>query len=108
MNETPTTNWPDTHTSGRGRTMDGAPLQPGVNVDRLDIAAGLRELEACGYTDSAETRMVVTYALQRWARGEETQAERGAIDRSFYGIDLTSWKRVLAAAMAAAHQETRA
>lgn len=30
--------------------------------------------------------MVIEYALMRWARGEEEQAERGAIDR-----DLQAW-----------------
>lgn len=75
----------------------------GVNVDRLDIPAGMRELIKCGYPVTMEcTHWVVAYALERWARGEEEAAERGAIDRSFHGIDLTSWKRVLAAAMAAA------
>jgi hypothetical protein len=77
-------------------------LSPGDNVDRIDIAAGLRELAACGYDDSAKTRLVIEYALQRWARGEEEAALRGAIDRTFHGIDLTSWVRVLAAARAAA------
>lgn len=89
------------YTSGRARTLDGSPLVPGVNVDKLDIAAGMRELQAIGYTE-AHTGMVIQYALQRWARGEEEQAERGAIDRSFHGIDLTCWRRVLAAAMAGA------
>lgn len=92
----------DPYTSGRGRGFDGAPLVPGRNVDKLDIAAGMRELHACGYNDSQHTDMVIQYALQRWARGEEEQAERGAIDRSFHGIDLTCWRRVLAAAMAGA------
>lgn len=54
-------------------------LIPGVNVDRIDIAAGMRELAACGYHE-AETQMVITYALQRWQRGEEEAAQRGAID----------------------------
>jgi|GEM_PF-1856083 len=76
-------------------------LVTGHNVDALDIAAGLRELTACGYNE-AETRMVIEYALMRWARGEEEAAERGAIDRGFHGISLTCWRRVLAAAMAAA------
>lgn len=74
---------------------------PGRNVDRVDVPAGLRELEATGYTDTY-TVEVIKYALQRWARGEEEQAQRGAIDRSFHGIDLTTWMRVLAAARAAA------
>lgn len=78
-------------------------LTPGVNVDKVDVAAGLRELQNCGWADaSIETQMVVEHALVRWARGEEEAARRGAIDRSFHGIDLTSWLRVLAAARAAA------
>lgn len=76
-------------------------LKTGVNVDALDIGAGLRELTACGYQES-NTRMVIEHALMRWARGEEAQAERGAIDKSFHGISLTCWYRVLAAAMAGA------
>lgn len=76
-------------------------LIPGHNVDRIDVAAGLRELASIGYTE-AETKMVIEYALMRWARGEEEAAERGAIDRAFYGISLTCWRRVLAAARAAA------
>jgi hypothetical protein len=76
-------------------------LIPGRNVDRVDVAAGMRELTACGFTEP-RTRMVVEYALARWARGEEEAAERGAIDPTFHGIDLTSWRRVLAAALASA------
>lgn len=78
-------------------------LTPGVNVDKIDVAAGLRELRNCGWADaSIETQMVVEHALVRWARGEEEAAQRGAIDRKFHGIDLTSWLRVLAAARAGA------
>lgn len=73
----------------------------GHNVDQIDVAAGLRELTACGYTD-ARTVMVIEYALMRWARGEEKAAQMGAIDPSFHGINLTCWLRVLAAAMAGA------
>lgn len=80
-------------------------LKTGVNVDALDIGAGLRELAACGYPEP-NTRMVIEHALMRWARGEESQAERGAIDRKFHGIDLSSWYRVLAAAMTAINKET--
>ncbi len=76
-------------------------LTPGVNVDRIDIHAGIDELAACGY-DDPHTVDVIAYALRRWARGEEEAAQRGAIDESFHGIDLTSWTRVLAAAMAGA------
>lgn len=76
-------------------------LVPGRNVDLVDVQAGLRELEVMGYTDPY-TVEVIRYALRRWTRGEEEQAQRGAIDRSFHGIELTSWMRVLAAARAAA------
>ena len=71
-------------------------LIPGHNVDRVDIAAGLRELAGCGY-DDPRTVMVIEYALARHARGEEAEAQRGATDGSFYGISLTCWYRVLAA-----------
>ena len=73
----------------------------GLNTDKLDVDAGMRELSECGY-DEERTKMVVMYALMRWARGEEHEAERGAIDTQFHGISLTCWRRVLAAAMAAA------
>lgn len=72
---------------------------PGYNVDRIDVAAGLRELKSCGYHEP-EITMVIEHALMRWARGEEEAAQRGAIDRSFHGISLTCWIRVLAAARA--------
>lgn len=81
-------------------------LIPGVNVDRIDIAAGLRELIACDYTEM-ETQMVIQHALQRWARGEEEQAQRGAIDKSFHGIALICWIRVLAAARAAGESKAK-
>lgn len=80
---------------------------PGHNVDRIDVAAGLRELAAIGY-DKPETIAVIEYALMRWARGEEAQAQRGAIDRSFHGINLTCWLRVVAAAMASAETTAKA
>ncbi|WP_323016418.1 hypothetical protein [Castellaniella sp.] len=69
-------------------------------MDRIDVQAGTNELTACGYTDPC-TVEVIRYALMRWARGEEEQAERGAIDESFHGIPFTCWRRVLAAAMSA-------
>lgn len=78
----------------------GSQLIPGVNVDKIDIGAGLRALGECGY-DEPHTCMAIEYALQRWARGEEDAAERGAIDQSFCGIDFGSWRRVLAASMVA-------
>lgn len=78
-----------------------ADLEVGKNVDRVDIEAGLRELSACGYHEKC-TKMVIDFALARWARGEEEAAQRMAIDASFHGINLTSWTRVLAAARASA------
>lgn len=78
---------------------------PGYNVDRIDVAVGLRELKACGY-EEPETVMVIEYALMRWARGEEEAAQKGAIDRTFHGINLTCWVRVLAAARANAEAQS--
>jgi len=83
--------------------MYGNALVPGYNVDLINVKAGLKELVACGYDDDARRFMVIEHALMRWQRGEEEAAERGAIDRAFHGIDFTSWRRVLAAAMAHAH-----
>lgn len=76
-------------------------LVPGVSVDRIDVAAGLRELALCSYHEP-RTVMVIEHALMRWARGEEQAAQRLALDRTFHGIDGTSWIRVVAAARAAA------
>ncbi len=86
------------------RTLGGEPLTPGHNVDKVDVAAGAAELALCGYNDP-NTKTLINYCLLRWARGEEAQADKMAIDRSFYGIDFTSWRRVLAAAIAAASNE---
>ena len=75
-------------------------LVPGYNVNKVDVAAGIQELKECGY-DEPETKMVIEHALMRWSRGEEEAAERGAIDKTFYGISVTCWRRVLAAAVCA-------
>ena len=85
----------------RARTLDGSPLVPGVNVDPVDIAAGLAEAKIIGY-DSAQDEMVVVYALQRWQRGEEAGAEKTALG---HGVDFTSWRRILAAAVAKGTEE---
>lgn len=74
-------------------------LIPGYNVDKINIDAGLHELVLCGY-DDPHTKMIIEYALIRWANGEEEAAQRGAIDKKFYGISLTCWYRILAAARA--------
>lgn len=93
----------------RAPTKSNAPAQriPGYNVDRIDVAAGLAELTKCGYTEP-HTVMVIEHALMRHARGEEEAAQLGAIDKSFHGINLTCWFRVLAAAMAAAEAKAKA
>ena len=72
---------------------------PGHNVDAIDVVAGLDELDKMGGS-TPETLAVITYALQRHARGEEAAARRSATDKTFHGIDLTGWYRVLAAARA--------
>ena len=93
----------------RALTITGDPLAAGVNLDRIDVAAGMRELSAAGWPNdgaNVETRCVIEYALQRWARGEEAAAERGATDASFHGVPPTAWRRVLAAAMAGAAPTT--
>lgn len=82
--------------------LGGGRPTPGVNVDRIDVRAGLVELSKFYANAPVETVMVIEHALMRWARGEEEQAERGAIDQTFHGIDFGSWRRVLAAARAAA------
>lgn len=72
-------------------------LITGHNVDAVDLNIGLQELNRCGY-DDPHTVMVITYALQRWAKGEEDKALKMAIDPEFHGINLISWTRVIAAA----------
>lgn len=90
-------------TSCRAKTFDGFPLIPGYNVDKIDLEAGMRMLAQCGY-DDPKTKMVVEYALVCHAKGEEAAAQRRATDPTFYGIRLTSWYMVLAAAKAGAMQ----
>lgn len=95
-----------------GRTYDGLPLTPGVNVDRIDISAGIAMAHQMGY-DTAHNDMVLTYALQRHARGEEDAARRTAMSDEGVGNDLTTWYAILAAAIAraeaaAAHEELAA
>jgi hypothetical protein len=82
-----------------GRDINGRSLVPGVNVDGVNVEAGLRELKECGHSEP-ETVMVIEHALMRWARGEEEQAQKGAIDGGFHGVSLTVWYRVIAAALA--------
>lgn len=81
----------------RATTMTGEPLTPGVNVDHIDSDTGVREAAKCGY-DSPTDAMVVEYAMQRWARGEEDGAMKTMMS---HGIDLTSVYRILAAARVA-------
>ncbi len=74
----------------------GRPLVPGVNVDKVDVRAGLKHAIRFGY-GGPEHLMVAEYALRRHARGEEDGAQRTALSG---GIDLTSWYAILAAALA--------
>lgn len=87
--------------SDRPLLFGEARITPGVNVDRIDVRAGLAELSRFYANAPVQTVMVVEHALMRWARGEEAAAERGVIDRNFHGLDFGSWRRVLAAARAA-------
>lgn len=75
------------------------PKVPGMNLDHIDVDAGLALLRAFGY-DEPRTMMVINHALLLWRRGEEAQAEKNAINRKFYGVDFTTWRAVLAAAIA--------
>ncbi|MFE6966917.1 hypothetical protein ACFVAJ_17535 [Agromyces sp. NPDC057679] len=68
----------------------------GVNVDPVDVGAGLRMAARLGYDDPA-AQMVVEHSLLRWKRGEEESGER--LWLSEYPRDLTSWKAILAAAI---------
>lgn len=69
---------------------------PGVNVDVINVAAGVAEAKKIGYVEP-DMVMLVEYCLGRWAKGEESIAERTAIGM---GIDLTCWFRILGASMA--------
>ena len=82
-----------------GRTFDGRPLTPGLNVDALDIHAGVKQASALGFGVTAEDLHVAAYALQRHARGEEDGAEKTWMGH-FGKHNLTGWRMVLAAAMA--------
>ena len=84
------------------RDAYGAALVPGRNVDKVDVAAGMRQAAKSGYKSPYE-QMVVEYALMRHARGEEAGAERTWI--SYYPRNLTSWYMILAAAVAASDSE---
>lgn len=76
-------------------------LKVGWNVDRLNIKAGVDRAATLGY-DSSEFQLVAEYALMRHARGEEDGAEKTALS---HGIDLTSWKIILANAIVSAEEE---
>lgn len=84
-----------------GRTFDGRPLTSGVNVDALDIEAGVAKATELKYIVNGNDRMAVTYALQRHARGEEDGAEKTWLGH-FGPSNFTGWRMVLAAAMAGA------
>jgi hypothetical protein len=71
-----------------------------VNLDRIDVEAGVVMARRIGYSSRNEI-MLVEYCLSRWAKGEEHLAESTAIHM---GIDLTSWRMILAEAMSVATQ----
>lgn len=79
------------------RDASGLPLVPSWNADKLDVAAGMAAAVQFGY-GTQEHQMVAEYALMRHARGEEDGAKKSAISG---GIDLTTWRIILAHAMAA-------
>lgn len=89
-------------TSSESFTRQGELLVPGRNVDKVDVAAGLAMAARLGY-DDAESQMVIEYGLMRWRRGEEAAAERMVVIE--YRISETSWRVVLAEAVAAASME---
>lgn len=78
----------------RACTING--LIPGVNVDKIDVAAGMAEAASIGYNDP-QSQMVAEYALMRWRRGEEDGAVQTFLS---HGIDLTSAYRIVAAGQA--------
>ena len=82
-----------------GRTIDGSPLTPGVNVDKVDVEAGLAKLADLGYVLPNQV-LEVEYNLRRWALGEEAEADR-SMGRSLSGVTYMGWRVVLAAARAA-------
>lgn len=86
------------------RDIHGGRLTPGVNVDKVDISAGLKRAAELGYGDE-QSQLVAGYALRRHSRGEEEGARYSAVH---HGIDLTSWNVILSAAVVAAQEEREA
>lgn len=84
----------------RGRTGDGSPLTPGVNVDRIDVANGVAAARQLGWIKNGNDEMVVSYCLARHARGEEAGAVRSWLSH-FGKPNLTGWYVVLANAIVA-------
>lgn len=76
---------------------------PEESRDRLNLQAGLTFAASIGYKDST-AQIVTEYALLRHSKGEEAGAEKTWLHE--YPHDLTSWKMILAHAMAIANQET--
>ena len=87
------------------------PKVPGYNTDKINPTAGLLMLQKLGWDPQRQpnTFMLIDICLNQWRRGEEDKAERKAIGQGESDpvileacIDLTSWRAVLAAAMAGA------
>lgn len=96
------------------RDIGGNALVPGVNVDALDIPSGMKMYKDLGYGDNGNQTMMVNLALQKWAKGEEEQAEKMAIgigvwkdEKDWPKINLMSWRMILAAAMAGAEAKAK-
>lgn len=74
-------------------------LTPGLNVDRVDVPAGMAKAAALGY-DDAKSQMVAEYTLMRWKRGEEDGAQKTWLAE--FRSDLTSFFVIIAHAVAVA------
>ena len=73
------------------------PKVEGVNLDRIDVNAGVEEARVIGYDSPIEV-MVVNYALNLWRRGEEALAK--TVMARDAKVDETSIVRIVAAARA--------
>jgi hypothetical protein len=78
----------------------GEELVPGRNVDRLNIAAGLDFAAFALDYDSLEDEMITELSLTLWARGEEELADKNWV--YYHPHELTSWRMILAHAIATA------
>jgi len=71
-------------------------LVPGVNVDPVDIEAGLVLANSLGYRTNGEISTVYR-CLSMWAEGEEAKAD--SLFAQTFRHELTVWRRILAHAI---------